>query len=51
MNLAHYMQYLEKAEAWGAANPSWDQEPDVVEFGLYDLNGVYDVTVCIDPHR
>jgi hypothetical protein len=45
-----YTRYLALAETW-ADDPAWDQDPDVVEFGCYDLNGVYDVEVCIPPQR
>ncbi|PVB15930.1 hypothetical protein D2E76_25435 [Mycobacteroides abscessus] len=36
-----YLRYCELAEVW-ASDPFWEQEPDVVEYGLYDLNGIYE---------
>ena len=33
---ADYVRYLECAEQW-AADPTWRQEPDVVEYGLFSL--------------
>jgi len=42
----HYLDYLELALSW-AADPTWQQEPDVVEYGLFDLNGRYPVDVVI----
>lgn len=46
VNRSHYIAYLELAERW-AADQSWDQEPDVVEYALFDLNGVYSRDVVI----
>lgn len=34
----HYLNYLERAEIW-SSDPSWDQEPHVVEYGLFSMNG------------
>lgn len=45
-----YLRYLDLAETW-AADPTWLQEPDVVEFGLFDLNGRYRTPVVIPPQR
>lgn len=36
-----YLRYCQLAEVW-ASDPFWKQEPDVVEYGLYDLNGLYE---------
>jgi hypothetical protein len=47
---AHYLQYLDLAEAW-AADATWNQEPEVVEFGLFDLNGRYGDPVVIPAQR
>ena len=33
---ADYLRYLNLAEQW-ASDPSWAQAPEVVEFGLFDL--------------
>ena len=33
---ADYLRYLELAEQW-AADPVWRQQPDVVEYGLFNL--------------
>jgi hypothetical protein len=45
-----YLRYLDLAETW-AADPAWRQESDVVEFGLFDLNGRYRTPVVIPPQR
>jgi hypothetical protein len=45
-----YLRYLELAETW-AADQTWLQEPDVVEYGLFDLNGRYPTPVVIPPRR
>jgi hypothetical protein len=45
-----YLDYLKLAETW-ADDQTWDQEPDVVEFGLFDLNGKYRTRVVIPPQR
>lgn len=44
----HYLNYLHIAQSW-AADPSWSQDPDVVEFGLFERNGRYNVPVVIPP--
>jgi hypothetical protein len=31
----NYLRYLELAEEW-AAEPTWAQQPDVVEYALFD---------------
>lgn len=36
-----YLRYCHLAEVW-ASDLCWKQEPDVVEYGLYALNGVYE---------
>lgn len=41
-----YLRYCELAEMW-ASDSAWAQEPNVVEYGLYDLNGVYE---SLDPN-
>jgi hypothetical protein len=46
----HYLRYLDLAQRW-ADDPTWQQEPDVVEFGLFDLNGKYRTAVVIPPQR
>lgn len=42
----HYVAYLELAERW-SVDPRWLQEPDVVEYALFDLNGVYPNDIVI----
>jgi len=42
----HYLAYLELAQNW-AADPKWEQEADVVEYGLFALNGKYPIDVVI----
>ena len=42
----HYLAYLEQAERW-AADPKWEQDADVVEYGLFRLNGRYPIDVVI----
>lgn len=46
----HYLNYLELARSW-ADDPSWAQEPDVVEYALFGLNGRYPVDVLIPASR
>ncbi len=41
-----YVAYLELAERW-AADPRWRQEPDVVKYVLFALNGVYPTDVVV----
>lgn len=37
---ADYLRYCELAEVWASAS-IWQQDPDVVEYGLFDLNGIH----------
>jgi hypothetical protein len=46
----HYLDYLRLAESW-AADPTWEQEPDVAEYGLFKLNGRYPTAVVIPASR
>lgn len=49
-NKTHYLRYLNLAKEW-AADPIWSQGPDVVEFGLFWLNGRYPMAVTIPAER
>jgi len=46
----HYLDYLQLAKSW-SVDPTWDQDPDVVEYGLFRLNGRYPVDVLIPASR